>query len=264
MIERRTHTEVTSFPFLASDGRTLIVYPRMGIVHHGTPSIYEIGRTFSRIHSALGVIPQMEIRFVVSFDSDPVTVQPIAPICHTASFTHWPYETQNQVFQMFFFMGLAPLSWAPPVTHAHRRTSPIASVSLKITYAYSREPSRRLQLPPCVSRRPLPYFCQFTSTRDLVPRRQWTLRIQKAIVSPRDFNTTTTLQSHSRSQPPLLKLDSSPQCPLSLAPRSSPKSAMVVPLTRSPTPSMKVGAPRWQPDILDRGPRRLTTIYILQ
>ncbi len=24
-------------------------------------------------------------------------------ICHTASFTHWPYETQIQVFEMFFY-----------------------------------------------------------------------------------------------------------------------------------------------------------------
>jgi hypothetical protein len=105
---------------------------------------YEIGRIFIRFHSAH---PQKEKRFVGlgRFSHSPT----IVPICHTASFTHWSYETQNQnqvLRNVFFYTRLASPSWVQPVTHAHRRTSPIASASLKITYAFYREPSRPVHI----------------------------------------------------------------------------------------------------------------------
>lgn len=66
---------------------------------------YEIGRIFIRFHSAH---PQKEKRFVGlgRFSHSPA----IAPICHTASFTHWSYETQNQnqgLRNVFFYTRLA-------------------------------------------------------------------------------------------------------------------------------------------------------------
>src|SRR5579863_10355238 len=90
---------------------------------------------------------------------------------------------------VFFSMGLASLSWAHPVTHAHRRTSPITSDPLKITYALSREPSRQIHISSLCIQETLTLLCHCTSARDLVPRRHWTHRIQKAIDCPRDFNT---------------------------------------------------------------------------
>jgi hypothetical protein len=183
-------------------------------------------------------------------------------ICHTASFTHWPYETQIQVFEMVFFTGQAPLSWATPVTLPHRRTSPIASASLKITYAFSREPSRRIHIPPCVSRRFLPCFCHSTSIRDLVPRRPGDPPYSKGHRLPTRFCHHHRPLNHSRSIQLLLQLDPSLPCPPSPTPQPSPRSAMVVPLTRSLTMSMKVSTPLWQADVLDRWSRSLTTLYI--
>jgi len=51
-------------------------------------------------------------------------------------------KPKNQHFEMFFFYGANIPQLPCPVTRTPRRTSPIASASLKITYAFSREPSR--------------------------------------------------------------------------------------------------------------------------
>jgi hypothetical protein len=179
-----------------------MVYPRMGIQWCIMAPFMKLGASLTGSTRPWGVNPRRKWRFVVSFDSESVTVHTIAPFVtrrHLLTGLMKPKFKSSKCF----FTGQAPLSWATPVTLPRRRTSPIASASLKITYAFSREPCRRIHIPPCVSRRPLPCFCHSTSIRDLVPRRQWTHRIQKAIVSPEilpqpppskplQINTTTT------------------------------------------------------------------------
>ena len=115
----------------------LMVYPRMGICAswHQYGTGYEIGRIFIRVHSALGVEPQKAIRFVVSFDLIHSVTSP-RQLHHLSRGVIYPtglMKPKNQHFEMFFFTGLTSLSCPAPVTRTPRRTSPIASASLKIT-----------------------------------------------------------------------------------------------------------------------------------
>jgi hypothetical protein len=79
LVEPRTHTEVTSFPRVGREDTDSLPQNGDPVVHHGT--VYEIGRIFSRVHSALGG-PTPEGNgglWTVSFGSESVTVHTIAP-----------------------------------------------------------------------------------------------------------------------------------------------------------------------------------------
>lgn len=255
-IERRTHTEVNALSArrrgdadgLPQNGDLCIMAPVM-----------KLGASLSGFTRPLGlnVEPQKAIRFVVSFDLIHSVTSP-RQLHHLSRGVIYPtglMKPKNQHFEMFFFTGLTSLNCPAPVTRTPRRTSPIASASLKITLCLlpGTVPSNLIPIPPCVSKRPLPYLCHSTSLRDLVPRRQWTHRTSKGPSSLTEISTQPPPSEPLISTTTTLKLDSSLQCPPSPAPRPSPRSAMVVLLTRSLTLSMKVGTPLWQADILDRG-----------
>ncbi|KAI9511030.1 hypothetical protein F5148DRAFT_435869 [Russula earlei] len=130
---------------------------------------------------------QMAVRSVESFDCDSVSFSHLWLL--TASFSHWLYETQKSIRPNVFLTGLQ----TPLRGHSTHALFSDSFRPFEDHFAFSRELPRWIFIPPCVSKRSRPTFAALASTRDLGHRRQRTHRLQKAIVSPPSFNTTTAL-----------------------------------------------------------------------
>ena len=173
-----------------------------------------------------------------------VAIYPLA--CETVRFLS-PYTGKAALGQLFAYGCTGSLVREPPFWW--RSGSHLPGTALMRAHPFM-----------CVQDSSYPSRCHASSTPDLVHRRQQSCFIQKALISHRiSQQKQSPLLSYRLSLPTTTNHFTSLRCPPlppPIRPRPSPRSAMVVNLTRSPTLWTKVGAAFRRSQ--QRGPRHLT------